>query len=204
MHHKLLVELPMYLETERLLLRPYRAGDGGAYLEMCLHNKEHLLPYEAGNPALEVQNLEDAEVLVRQFSVEWIARNAFFLGAWQRESGTFVAQIYIGVMSWDLPEFEIGYFVDHRWAKRGFVTEAVQAALALCFDHLQAARLSIHCNETNTASWHVAERCGFTREGHKRQTHPNILCADGSYSGDYHYGLLRSEYVQQRSETPRR
>ncbi|MCC6169163.1 MAG: GNAT family N-acetyltransferase [Caldilineaceae bacterium] len=50
-------------------------------------------------------------------------------------------------------------------------------------------------NEVNIRSQRVAERCGFVREGHIRQVHPHILCADGSYSGDYLYGLLRSEWT---------
>lgn len=192
--HKILLDLPEQLETERLTLRPYRAGDGAAYLEMCLRNKSHLLPYEAGNPALNVQSLEDAESLVRQFAVDWTARQVFFMGAWLRSTDEFAAQIYIGVVSWDLPEFEIGYFVDCRHEGKGYVTEAARAAIAFCFTHLHAHRLRLGCNETNVRSQQVAERCGFKREGHIRQTHSHVLCADGTYSGDYLYGLLRSEF----------
>jgi ribosomal-protein-serine acetyltransferase len=130
MAHKLLLDLPDQFETNRLVLRPYRAGDGAAYLAICLRNKTHLLPYEAGNPALNVQTLDDAEILMRQFTGYWVARDAFFLGTWQKTDGAFAAQVYIGPVDWDLPEFEIGYFVDHVHEGRGFVTEAVQAAIA--------------------------------------------------------------------------
>jgi len=189
--HKLLLELPEHIKTERLLLRPYQAGDGEAYFEVCQRNREHLLPYEAGNPALEVQTVQDAEILVREFANAWASRQAFFFGAWGPE---FVAQIYVGAVSWTLPEFEIGYFVDCAHQGKGFVTEAVRAVLDFCFVHLRAHRLRLACNETNVRSWKVAERCGFRREGHIRQVHSDILCADGTYSGDYLYGLLRSEY----------
>lgn len=193
--HKLLLDLPDQLESERIILRPYKAGDGPAYFVVCQQNREHLLPYEAGNPALNVHTLEDAEVLVRQFALDWQARRAFFLGAWQRSNGEFVAQIYIGAISWELPEFEIGYFVDCLHEGKGFVTEAVRLAIDFCFVHLHAHRLRLECNETNVRSWHVAERCGFKREGHIRQTHSNILCSNGDFSGDFIYGLLHSEYL---------
>lgn len=193
--NKMLLDLPEQLDTERLIVRAYRPGDGATYCDVCLHNKTHLLPYEAGNPALEVETVDDAETLVRRFAASWAARDAFFYGAWQRATGAFACQIYVGPVSWELPEFEIGYFVDKRCEGQGFVSEGVRAVIPFCFEHLHAHRLRLGCNETNTRSWRVAERCGFVREGHIRQVHAHILCADGSYSGDYLYGLLRSEWT---------
>jgi len=49
-------------------------------------------------------------------------------------------------------------------------------------------------------SWRVAERCGFSREGHLRATHPDMFLKDGSPSGDYLYGLLRDEYARLRRQ----
>ena len=196
-----MLNLPECLETARLILRPYRVEDASAYLDVCLRNKEHLLPYEAGNPALVVNTFEDAATLTRRYSEYWAERSVFFLGAWQKTTDDFTAQIYIGPISWELPEFAIGYFADVRHAGKGFVTEATRAAVDFCFRHLNAWRLRIECNETNTGSWKIAERCGFTREGHLRQTHRNILLADGTFSGDYIYGLLRSEWAPNAERT---
>lgn len=193
--HKMLLDLPAQITTERLVLRPYQAGDGPAYYEVCQRNKAHLLPYEAGNPALNVTTVEEAEILMREFAAEWISRRAFFLGAWKKSAPTvFVAQIYVGVVNWELPEFEIGYFVDVRHEGQGFVTEAVRAALGFAFDHLHAHRVRLGCNDTNDRSYRVAERCGFTREGHLRQTQPNVRLPDGTFSGEYIYGILRAEF----------
>jgi len=190
-----LYELPAHLETDRLLLRPYQPGDGAVYLRLCENNREHLLPYERGNPALDVRTLDDAEILVRDFAAAWVARNIFFMGAWEKSTGCLVAQIVLSVVSWDLPEFAVGYFVDKDHQGQGFVTEGVQAALRLAFDHLGAARVRLECNDTNERSIRVAERCGFVREGHLRQTRPHLTHADGTPSGDYLYGLLREEYT---------
>jgi RimJ/RimL family protein N-acetyltransferase len=85
--------------------------------------------------------------------------------------------------------------VDCRHQGKGFVTEAVRAVMDFCFTHLGAHRLRIHCNEMNVRSWRVAERCGFKREGFIRQQHPHVLCDDGTWSGDYIYGLLCTEYM---------
>jgi RimJ/RimL family protein N-acetyltransferase len=197
--NKMLLDLPDFLETERLILRPYRAGDGPAYFDVCLRNKNHLVPFEIGNPALNIQTIEDAEILVREFGAGWVSRNVFFLGGWLRSTNEFVVQIYIGVVSWELPEFEIGYFVDCRHEGKGYVTEAVRATQNFCFTSLTAHRLRLGCNDTNDRSRKVAERCGFKLEGHIRQVHPHILNDDQTFSGSYLYGLLRSEWLLEAS-----
>jgi RimJ/RimL family protein N-acetyltransferase len=198
--HPLLRDLPTRLETARLTLRPYQAGDGPAYYAVCRTNRAHLLPYEAGNPALEVATVEDAEVLVRRFAAQWAAREAFFFGAWARATGRFEAQIYVGVVSWELPEFEIGYFADQAHEGQGFVSEAARAALRFAFVHLEAHRVSLRCNATNTRSVRVAERCGFTREGRLRQANPHLRLPGGMYSDELLYAMLREEFARALGE----
>jgi RimJ/RimL family protein N-acetyltransferase len=157
------------------------------------------VPYEEGNPALEVETLPQAEAMVGTLAREWARRSAFFLGAWRKDDGLLVAQVYIGVVAWAPPEFEIGYFVDVDNEGRGYVTEAVRAAIAFAFDHLGAERLRLSCDETNERSWRVAERCGFTREAHLPETQRHARLPDGRWGGDYLYGLLREEHRRSRA-----
>ncbi|MBN1891076.1 MAG: GNAT family N-acetyltransferase [Thermoflexales bacterium] len=189
--HKLLLDIPTRIETERLYLRCYQAGDGPWYCAMSQGNKTHLARYESANPVMTINTEEDAEILVRDFAASWVTRNAFFMGAFRKDSQAFVAQIYIGAVDWDLPEFALGYFADVEHEGQGYVTEAAQGALRFIFEHLGAHRVCLECDDTNARSYRVAERCGMSREGHVRQNKKN---ADGSISGTLHYGLLRSEW----------
>lgn len=188
--HKLLLDIPTRIETERLYLRCYQAGDGSWYYGMSQRNKPHLARYESGNAAMAVDTEEDAEVAVRDFAAAWVARSAFFLGAFRRDTDEFVAQIYIGAFDWTLPEFELGYFADIEHEGQGYVTEAAKAALRFAFEHLGAHRVRLECDDTNVRSFRVAERCGMVREGHIRENKRN---PDGSISGTLHYGMLRSD-----------
>jgi RimJ/RimL family protein N-acetyltransferase len=154
-------------------------------------NRQHLQRYEADNAILSPKTELEAETLVQELAADWAARKCFFLGVWDKLSGEYVAQVYIGVAKWDTPEFEIGYFVDVDHEGRGYVTEAVKTALGFVFDHLQAQRVSLRCDITNLRSQRVAERCGFTREGQLRQ-HKRL--PDGSFSDTLVYGLLRREW----------
>jgi RimJ/RimL family protein N-acetyltransferase len=189
--HKMLLEVPTHIETERLYLRPFGPGDGEWYYAMSQRNRAHLMRYEAENVALSIRSAEEAEILVRELAVEWGVRDHLFWGAFEKASAAFVAQIYVGVVDWALPEFRIGYFADVDHEGQGYVTEAVKATLHIVFEHLKAHRVRIECDDTNERSCRVAERCGFVREGHFRENKKN---ADGIVSGTLYFGLLRAEF----------
>lgn len=186
------VDIPTRIETERLYLRAYQPGDGSWYFVMSQKNKSHLALFESGNAAMSIHSEEDAEKVVRDFAADWAARKAFFMGVFLQGTDGFVAQIYIGVVNWDLPEFALGYFADIEHEGYGYVTEAARAAVDFIFRHLGAARISLECDDTNQRSIGVAERCGMVREGHIRENKKN---PDGSISGTLHYGIMRSEYA---------
>ena len=193
MMHPALPDIPSRIETRRLYLRRYAEGDGRWYYPMSQRNLAHLSRYESENPVTAIRSERDAEELVRSFAVQWEERRNFFLGVFDRVSDEFVAQVYVGPVSWELPEFQIGYFVDEAHEGRGFVSEAVRAALRFVFHHLNAHRVRLECDDTNLRSIRVAEHCGMEKEGHLRQ---NKKKRDGSLSGTMIYGLLRSEFAQ--------
>lgn len=179
------------LETPRLVLRSYRPGDGAMYYAVGQRNRQHLSRFEKGNPLNSLESEEQAEALVREFAIGWAEEKFFFFGAFHKETGEFAAQVYVGPVNWDTPEFEIGYVADVGHEGQGYVTEAVRAVLALLFETLGAHRVRLECNQNNTRSIHLAERCGFTREGCLRETR---RLPDGSFSSDLVFGMLRSEF----------
>lgn len=94
--HKLLLDIPTRIETARLYLRCYQAGDGPWYYAMSQKNKPHLARYESGNAVMTIKSEEEAEVVVRDFAATWMARNAFFLGAFRQDTETFVEPCTMG------------------------------------------------------------------------------------------------------------
>ena len=187
---------PVRLETDRLTLRSFQPGDGEWYFAAGQRNRAHLAEYEAGNVILEARSSAEAEDIVHDLAAIWDKGRNFFLAGFEKGHDEFVVQIYIGQVNADLPEYEIGYFVDQDHEGRGYVTEAVMAALRFCFEALSAQRVSLECDDTNVRSWKVAERCGFVKEGHRRE---NKKHADGSFTGTVYYGLLRAEFNANQS-----
>ncbi len=186
------LEFPSPFESERLMMRSYRRGDGTWYYAMSLRNRAHLQRYEADNVVATIADEAAAAVLVGEFAEAWSKRAYFFIGAFEKQSGDFAAQVYVGPVNWNLPEFEVGYFADVAHEGKGYVTEAVHTTLKILFGQLGAHRVRLLCDETNLRSIRVAERCHMTREGLLRENRRN---PDGTFTNSLIFGLLQREFV---------
>ena len=187
----MLPDIPKRIEAERLYLRCYEAGDGPMYYQVSQRNRAHLARYEPENVVMAIGSEQYAESVVRELAADWDAGSCYFLGAFDKVTDEFLAQIYIGPVNWNVPEMEIGFFVDKNHEGKGYVTEAVKASLRFIFDHIGAHRVRLECDDTNVRSYRVAERCGMIREGHIRENKRN---PDGTLSGTLHYGILKREF----------
>ncbi|MCK5584581.1 GNAT family N-acetyltransferase [Candidatus Bipolaricaulota bacterium] len=156
--------LPAQLETERLILRSYTEEDASWYYQMSLRNRDHLRRYESGNVAMSLMSEEHTRKILGVLATYWDGGTCYFVGAFAKATGKFVAQVYVGPFNRKPVEFIIGYIADCVHEGRGYVTEAVTKTVASIFDHLGADRVRIHCDETNARSRRVAERCGFHKE----------------------------------------
>jgi RimJ/RimL family protein N-acetyltransferase len=195
MVEKFLIEIPEKIETERLLLRSYHAGDGEWYYQMCERNREHLKRYESGNVIYLVKTPKQAEIMVRDLHADWVGRKHFFIGVFLKSSRDFVGNIYLGVVSWKMPEYSLGYFADVAHEGKGYITEATNAVLKLAFGPMEAHRVRLQVSGSNQRSIALALRCGFSQEGHLRAAKRN---PDGTYDDTLLFGLLKAEYDQMK------
>jgi RimJ/RimL family protein N-acetyltransferase len=83
----------------------------------------------------------------------------------------------------------VGYWLAPEARGRGAATQAVRLLAGWAFAGLGLARLELTCGPDNAASQHVAERCGFTREGLLRSHVP----FQGARRDSVIYGLLPGE-----------
>lgn len=156
--------LPVHWETERLILRSYTAEDAPWYYQMSLRNRDHLRRYESGNLAMSLTSEEHTRETLCEVANYWNKGICYFVGAFDKVSDEFVAQVYVGPFSVDPADFIIGYIAECEHEGRGYVSEAVAATISHIFSDLGADQVRIHCDETNGRSCRVAERCGFRLE----------------------------------------
>jgi RimJ/RimL family protein N-acetyltransferase len=83
----------------------------------------------------------------------------------------------------------VGYWLAPRARGRGAATQAVRLLARWAFAGLGLARLELTCGPGNEASQHVAERCGFSREGLLRSHVP----FKGARRDSVIYSLLSGE-----------
>ena len=190
MKHKLLWEFPDSLESERLIIRKYEKGDGQDYFSLFERNNNREELKEHVDEAKSVKTLEQAEIRIREHEAEWIARRRLVLGVWLKETGECIGQIWIEPNKWEVPSFELGYFTDAGYQRRGYALEASIRSLKFLFEDLKAHKVIIITHDTNEKSWRLAERLGFQREAHFRESH----IEDGKRWGILYYGMLKEEY----------
>ena len=190
----MLLDVPSRLETERLILRPYKPGDGQWLSAVFQENATHLSDGIEGIKSgfgLDLTDPEEAESFVRQLREDWTQHRRFVYGVWVKDDDQYVGEVWIECRDWDIPMHEIGYFLVKDQVGNGFATEAAKAALGVIFNDLKANKASLTCDEDNVPSYRVAERCGFIREGCLRG---EIRRKDGVSVGKLYYGMLKTEY----------
>ena len=161
-----LIDLPTSIETERLLLRPPRAGDGAllhaAIAESLPELRRFLasLPWVAGE-----QTIESAEAYCRNAQANFLARKDLPFLVLEKATGQIVGATGLHRTVWSTLKTEIGYWGRASRARNGFICEAVAALTDYAFASLRAVRVEIVTDEENGPSRRVAERCRFVLEG---------------------------------------
>jgi RimJ/RimL family protein N-acetyltransferase len=142
------------LETERLILRPFRQEDLDAHARICAD-------------AEVMRFIGDGRTLT--WAETW-RQMAFFLGHWQlrgygpwaaelRQGGAFVGRVGLyNPEGW--PGLEVGWLLDRAFWGRGLATEGGRAALDFAFTALGAGRVISVIHPSNARSIRVAERLG--------------------------------------------
>ncbi|MGB8644620.1 MAG: GNAT family N-acetyltransferase [Anaerolineae bacterium] len=159
----LLLDFPEEFETERLLIRAPRPGDGAEIQAAIVESAERLKPWMPW--ATPIPTVEDEEENVRRARARFLTREDMWFLLYLKGTSTFVGGSGFPRINWSVPKFEIGYWVRTRFEGQGYVAEAVEGLTRFAFDALQAHRIEIRMDERNERSWRVAERAGYTLEG---------------------------------------
>lgn len=163
MKDPILKDFPHEFITERLCIRMPLPGDGEVVFQAIQASKSELkkwLPFAQND-----QTLEEVEVNIREAHLNFLKRKDLRLFIFHRETGKFIGSSGLHEIDWEVPKFEIGYWIDSRESGNGFITEAVKGITDFAITKLGARRIEIKCDTKNAKSRAVPERLGFTLEG---------------------------------------
>ncbi len=158
----ILRDVPEELWGERVLLRPFRVEDAESVHEAVAESVEYLQPWLPW--ATPAYDLVEAQSFVRRALAKWILREDLAIGIWRREDGRFLGGTGLHRIHWDIPAFEIGYWLRKSEEGRGYMSEAITLLTRACFETLKANRLEIRCDSRNLRSANVPRRLGFVHE----------------------------------------
>jgi len=162
----ILIDVPARIDTERLVLRVPRAGDGWLVNDAIGVSHAELAPWMPW--AGTMPSVDESEAHCRRQQARFLLREDFVFLMFVRDAaggeGELIGGSGLHRIDWIVRKFEIGYWRKTGCQGRGFVTEAVRALARLAFDALDARRVEIRMDDNNAASWRVAERAGFTLE----------------------------------------
>jgi RimJ/RimL family protein N-acetyltransferase len=165
--------VPERLVTDRLIIRCARGSDAAAVNAAICESMESLRVYMLW--AQTEPTLVQSEAECRRMQAKFLLREDLPMMMFERladdSEGRFVGGAGLHRNDWTVRRFEIGYWCRTSARGRGLVTEAAAAMERMAFEELGALRVELRTDVTNTASWRIAERLGFTLEG--------ILRSDG-------------------------
>ena len=170
----ILMDFPKKIETPRLYLRPCLPGDGLDVYEAIVRSRNELkpwLPFAQHEPSIEA-----LEKNVLKAYADFILKEDIRLHIYRKEDDQFIGSTGLHRINWDIPKFEIGYWIDTGYSKKGYITEVVERLTKFAFNHYGAMRIEIRCDPNNLTSKRIPEKLRFTLEG---TLHNDALSADG-------------------------
>ncbi len=169
------------LSTDRLLLRGIQESDS-TFLFRHLGDGDVCRYLFDAEP---YTTIDEAEELVRLF----IDPEGRTLNRWiivEKASGEPIGTCGFSLWDRENNRAEIGYDLGSAHWGRGYMTEALTAALASGFDNMSLNRVEAIIALENVASFRLVEKLGFQREAVLRDRH----LFRGRYYDHYLYSLL--------------
>jgi RimJ/RimL family protein N-acetyltransferase len=162
MEAKVRPAFPEQIETERLLIRAPREGDGAeinAAIRETYADLHEWMDWAGYLP--EVEETEHRRQVAR---ASFLAGEDFGVQVHLKTTDAFVLCAGLHPLNWAVPKFEIGYWCRAAFQGRGYVTETVRALTRVGLEVFGANRIEIRCDARNLRSRRVAERAGYTLE----------------------------------------
>jgi RimJ/RimL family protein N-acetyltransferase len=163
MKSPILVDFPYSFDTERLTIRGPLPGDGKEVHSAVMESLDELrpwMPWAVG----QLLTAEEYEVRVREGQLKFLSREDLWMMLLLKGTNTIIGGTGLHRINWDVPKFEIGYWVRTAYARQGYITEAVDGLTDFAFNTLGAKRVEIRCDALNERSAAIPQRLGFELE----------------------------------------
>jgi RimJ/RimL family protein N-acetyltransferase len=190
------IKPPERIQTERLVLRPWRPTDAPLLKAVIDGNLEHLrawMPWAKDEPS----PVEVIEQRIEKFDRSFRAGSEWGYAIYSRDESALYggAGLHPRIGPGGI---EIGFWLHKAWTGKGFATEAIKALTEAAFALPTIERVEIRCDPRNTRSAAVAQRAGFR---HATTLEKNTLDPGGAPRDTMVWEQTRSRAVAKVEES---
>jgi len=182
---------PVEIESDRLKLRLPTSADVEALNAAILASHPELSVWM--DWAVNPQTLAETAKFVAESETSWQEEKALNLLMVEPATGEIVGATGYPRLDWNVPKFEIGYWVRSDRVGKGYASESTWALTRHAFEVLSANRVELRMDDRNRRSWAVAQRLGFQLEATLRN---DVRVPDDSLRDTRIYGAVRLEDLQ--------
>jgi RimJ/RimL family protein N-acetyltransferase len=179
--------MPTFVETDRLVLRGFTAGDVDNLYE--LNSDRNVMWFLTGGKSTPREEVRDRIIpFFLSFYEQYDG-----LGYWAAEArgtGDFLGWFHLKPTEDD--SIELGYRLRRAAWNKGYATEGSRALLRKCFSDLGAGRVVAHTMAVNHQSRRVMEKSGLALVRAYRSD--GVPAIPGSEQGEVEYAITREEW----------
>jgi ribosomal-protein-serine acetyltransferase len=186
----ILIDIPMPIVTDRLIIRETRFGDGEAIHEGKEESFAEINKWM--NWAKTRSTIEEDEIVAREAHIRFLKKEDLTLYTFGKETGKFLGGTGLHRFDWEHRIIEIGYWYRTSATGQGYATEGTKALIKYAFNVLNAKKVIIVVSEGNDASRRVIEKAGFHFE---YTVHDEDVLPDGSITDKHWYSLYNADHL---------
>lgn len=173
------------LKTDRLILRPVTLEDTKDMYEFASDEENTYFVYERH------RSIEDTENNIADF---FMGSPLGKYGVELKTNRKLIGNIDIRINK-EHHSAEIGYVLNKKFHKQGYMTEAAKEILRLGFKELKLHKIYATCDERNNASSNVMQRMNMSYEGTSRHAK---RWKNGEWVNEEYYSILNTDYFQRK------
>ena len=180
------------METERLIIRNFHAGDWQALHVIILqYQASELAPYDHQWPTSHEEIRRITEIFTGGDS---------FLAVCLKDSSQLIGFVRLNPEEGDgQRDFNIGYVFNSDFHGLGYATEACRAVLNRAFCQLQADRMVTGTAALNQASCRLLERLGFQKSCEEIASFKTAEDGNPIEFLGYRYSISRDEWGKRKT-----
>jgi ribosomal-protein-alanine N-acetyltransferase len=174
------------IETERLILRPFKYSDDDAMLKYWIADEKIQSLYS--EPVYSTK--EEVKGLLDKYIGSYQKEDYYRWAIIDKANNECICQIAYFLVDSKNHFAEIEYCIGSDFQCRGYATEATKAVIDYGFNRINLHKVQICTKTINKPSKRVIEKCGFTYEGTLR----DYFYMNNQYVGRLYFSILREEY----------